>query len=96
MVSDRCFMAKRSWRSEERCTVVLFGSVLVMAVYASDCRQDMDENEKCVKDATRVSCEGRCARIKKHCVAGGLKVELRLLSTCDDEVGELDGMCGPS
>ena len=54
VVSDRFFKIERSWRTEERCTALLFGSVLVMAVYAPDCRKDLDVYETFVKDVTKV------------------------------------------
>ena len=69
-----------------RCTLVPFGSVLVMAVYAPDCRKDLDVYDKCVTDVTKVLCEGRRAGAKKFHIAGGLNVELGLLCTGDDEI----------
>ena len=42
VVSDQFFKIRRSRRFEERCTAVLFGAVLVMAVHAQDCKKDLD------------------------------------------------------
>ena len=80
MVSDRFFNVKRSWRYEERQTAVLFGSVLVMAMY---------------KDVTKVLWEGCRAGAKTFHIAGDLNVELGLLCTSDDEVEELNETNGP-
>ena len=41
VVPDRFGKTQRSWRSEERCIVVLFGSVMVMSVYAPDSGKDL-------------------------------------------------------
>ena len=46
---------------EERCTAVLFGAVLVMAVYAPDCHEDLDVYETFLKNVTRVLWEERRA-----------------------------------
>ena len=52
VVSDRFCKVQRSWRSEERCTAVLFGSVFVMAVFAWDSGEDLEDYEKFIKEAT--------------------------------------------
>ena len=54
MVSDWFFKIERSWRSEERCTAVLFGDVFVMAVYALDCKKDMDVYETFLFSVTKL------------------------------------------
>ena len=53
LVSDRFFKIKRSWCAEERCTAVLFGSVMVMSVYAPDCKKELKMYEKFVQDAKK-------------------------------------------
>ena len=42
LVSKQFQTMRRSWRHEERCTAIPFGSTLVMAVYAADSGKDMD------------------------------------------------------
>ena len=93
VVSDR--FSKKNWRSEERCTAVLFGSVFVMAVCAPDCHNDLDVHEKFVKDATRILREGCRAGPKKFYVAGDLNVELWLLCARNNDFEELTEMYGP-
>ena len=58
-VSEQFWKIKRSWRHEERCTKILFGSTLVMAVYAPDWAKDMELYEACVSSVLGVLCEGR-------------------------------------
>ena len=41
VVSDRFCKTQRSWGSEERCTAVLFESVMVIGVYAPDSGKDL-------------------------------------------------------
>ena len=95
MVSDRFFKKERSWRTEERCTALLSGSVLVLAVHAPDCRKDLDVYETFVKDVTNVLWEGRRAEAKKFYIVDDLNVELGLLCTYDEHVEELREMYGP-
>ena len=71
-------------------TAVLFGSVLVMAVYAPDCREDLDVFETFVKNVTKVLWEGRRSGAKTFCIAGDLDVELGLLCFGDDDVEEVN------
>ena len=74
-VGFRSFLKmERSWRSEDKCTADLFGSVFVMAVYAPDCRKDLDVYETFVKDVTKVFWEGRRAGAKTFNIAGDLNV----------------------
>ena len=61
VVSDQFFKIERSWRLEERFSAVLFGAVLVIAVYALDCHEDLDVYETFVKNVTKVLWEGRGA-----------------------------------
>ena len=53
---------------EERCTAVLFGAVLVMAVYAPDCHEDLDVYETFLKNVTRVLWEERRALANDFCI----------------------------
>ena len=50
LVPEQFCTIKRSWESEERCTAVLFGTAMVMAVYASDSRKVW----KCTRNASLV------------------------------------------
>ena len=40
LVSKQFRTVKRSWKSEERCTAILFGTTMVMAVYAPDSKKN--------------------------------------------------------
>ena len=55
VVSDRFCKTQRSWGSEERCTAVLFESVMVIGVYAPDSGKDLWKCEKFTNDATLTS-----------------------------------------
>ena len=62
LVVPECFCEiERSWRSDERCTAVLFGSLMVMSVCAPDPRKDLVECEKFTKEGTNILQEGRRA-----------------------------------
>ena len=91
-VSDRFCNAQRSWRSEERCTAVLFESVFVMAVHAPDPGKDLEEYEKLMKETTNNLHEGRRAGAKRFYIAGDLNIELGFLCTGDDDVEEVSEM----
>ena len=39
---------KRSWKSEERCTAILFGTTMAMAVYAPDSSKSLEMYEDCI------------------------------------------------
>ena len=93
--SDRCCKIQRSWRSEARCTAVLFGFVFVVAAYAPDSGKDLEEHEKFGKDATNILQEGRRAGAESCHIAGDLNIELELLCIGDDEDQELREMYGP-
>ena len=94
VTTPRCFRPfckiQRSWRSEERCTAVLFGSVFVMAVYyAPDSGKDLEEYEKFIKEATIILHERRRAGARHFCIAGDLNIELGLPCTGDEDDQEL-------
>ena len=59
MVSYQFFKMKRSWRFEKRCTDVLFRAVLVMSVYALDCKKDLDVRETLILNVANFLREGR-------------------------------------
>ena len=48
LVSDKFSTIKRSWESEERCTAILFGTTMVMAVYAPDSKKILEMYEECI------------------------------------------------
>ena len=93
--SDRCCKIQRSWRTEARCTAVVFGSVFVVAAHAPDSGKDLEEHEKFVKDATNIWQEGRRAGAESCHIAGDLNIELELLCIGDDEDQKLHEMYGP-
>ena len=61
-VSKQFCTIQRAWRHEERCTAILFGSILVMAVYAQDSNKDMELYETCV---SRVLSEKGAEEVQK-------------------------------
>ena len=67
---------KTSWRHEERCTAILFGTTLVMTVYAPDSSKDMELYETCVLSVLRVLRERRRGGVNKFYVTGDINVEL--------------------
>ena len=72
LVSDQFFKMKRSWRFEERCTV-LFGAVFVMTVRATDCKKDLDVYEIFIETGTQESHGSAVEHAPKwvQCGAGG-------------------------
>ena len=52
LVSDQFCKIMRSWRFEEKSTAVLFGTTLVMAVYAPDCGKDLEIYEAFISSVT--------------------------------------------
>ena len=93
LVSKQFCTIKRSWKHEERCTAILFGTTLVMAVYASDSSEDMCE--ACVSSVFRVLREGRRGGANKFYITGDLNVELMMLCTDENDVEELNEKYGP-
>ena len=61
-----------------------------MAVYAPDCKKDLD-----VYDVTKIMREGRRAGANKFFITADLNVELGMLCTDEDDIGELNEMYGP-
>ena len=95
VVSDQFFRKRRSWRFEERCTAVLFGAVLVMAVHAPDCKKHLDVFETFIVNVTKITRAGRRAGAKDFYITGDLNVELGILCTDEDDIGDLNEMYGP-
>ena len=75
LVSKQFCTIRRSWRHEERCTAILFGTTLVMAVYAPGSSKDMELYEACVSSVLRVI-QGHRGGAKKFHITGDLNVEL--------------------
>ena len=48
-------------KSEERCTATLFGTTMVMAVYAPDSKKSLEMHEDCISSVVKVLREGRRA-----------------------------------
>ena len=94
LVWDQFFKIKRLWRFEERCTAVLFGTTVVMAVYAPDCGKDLEVYETCILNVTKVLREGRRGGAKELHITEDLNVALGLLSTDEDDNEELNEMYG--
>ena len=86
---------KRSWRFEERCTAVLFGTSLVMAVHAPDCGKDLEMYEPFISSVTEVLREGRRGGAREFYVTVDLNVELGLMCTDEKDIEELNVMYGP-
>ena len=95
LVSEQFCKIRRSWRFEERCTAVLFGTTLVMAVYAPDCGNNLGVHETFIFNVTKVLREVRCGGARDFCVAGDPNVELGSLCTDEEDIEELNEMCGP-
>ena len=77
LVSDHFCNAQKTWRSDERCTAVLFGFSMVCMLLT---------REKTLKNtrSSKLLCEGRRSRATRFYIAGSLKIELGLLCTGDD------------
>ena len=89
--ADRFCKIQRSWRSEERCSAVRFGTVMVMSVYAPDPGKD----EKFIKEVTKVLQDGRRAGARHFFIAGDLDVGLGVLRAGVEDDQELRDMYGP-
>ena len=59
LVSDQFCTIKRSWNFEERCAAILFGTAVVMAVYAPDSSRSLEMFEDCISSVFKVLREGR-------------------------------------
>ena len=72
---------KTQGRHEERCAAILFGTTLVMAVYAPDSSDDMVLYETFVLSVLRVLRERRRGGVKKFYFTGDVNVELGIIVT---------------
>ena len=59
LVSGQFCALQRSWESEERCTAILFGTTMVMAVHAPDSKKSLEMYEECVSSLVKILREGR-------------------------------------
>ena len=84
-MSDETCNAQKSWSTEARCTAVLFGSVMVMCVYAPDSTKDFEEYEKFTWRLTKVMLEERKEGPKRFFIAGDLNIESGFLRTNENE-----------
>ena len=64
-----------------------------MAVHVSDCKKDMDIYE--TLSVTKFLREGRREGVKEFYTTGDHNVELVLLCTDEDDIGEFNEMYGP-
>ena len=86
LVSDRICNEQKSWKTEERCSAVLFGSVMVI-------EKDFEENEKFMAALVKEMQEGRKKGARRFLIAGDLNIEGGLLCMDDDE--ETQEVYGP-
>ena len=80
---------------EERWTAFLFESVMVMAVYAPNCKKEFDGHERFKKKGTNVLRDGRRPGAKEFDITGDFNVEPGLLCTDEDDNEELSEMYKP-
>ena len=59
LVSEQFGTITRSWKFEERCTAILFGTTLVMAVHAPGSSKSLEMYEACISSVIKVLREGR-------------------------------------
>ena len=67
----------------------------MMAVYAPDCRKDLEVYETFILKVIKVLWEGRRGGAKEFYITGDLNAELGLLCADEDDVEELNEMYGP-
>ena len=73
LVSKQLGTTERSWRHEERCTAVLFGTTLMVA-YASDSSKSMGMYEAVISSVLGVLREGRRGAARDFHISGDLNV----------------------
>ena len=76
-VSDQIRSVQMSWRTEQRCTAVLFKSVMVVGFYTLDSATDFAEYEKFMGELTKAILEGRKEGARRFIVAGDPKYRFR-------------------
>ena len=81
LVSEHFCILERSWKFEERCTAILFGTTMVMAVYAPDSSKSRASLKYIGKD---VGEEPKTSTLQGICVELGMK-----------DIDGLTGIYGP-
>ena len=87
LASKQFCTTMRSWRFEDRCTAVLFGTTLEVAAYDPDSGEGMELYEAFISSVRRIEREGRR-------ITGDLNVELGLMCTDEKDIEELNEMYG--
>ena len=95
LVSEKFCTIKRSWEPEERCTAILFGTTMVMAVYAPDSKKSLEMFEECISSVVKVLREGRKGSARDFNITGDFNVELGLMCTDENDEEELTKLYGP-
>ena len=95
LVSDKFSTIKRSWETEERCTAILFGTTMVMSVYAPDSKKSPEMYGECIASVVEVLREGRKGGARNFYIAGDINVEFGLMCTNENEEEELTKLYGP-
>ena len=85
---------KRSWKFEERCAPILFGTTMVMAVFAPDSSKSLETYEAFISSVVKVLREGRRGGAKNFYITGDLNVELGLMCKMKKDIEELNEMYG--
>ena len=76
-------------------SAILFGTTLVMAVYAADSSKSLEMYETCISSVVKVLREGRRGGAKDFYITGDLNVELGMMRTDEKDIEEPEGMHGP-
>ena len=84
----------RTWKCEERFAAILFGTTMVMAVYAPDSSKSLEMYEACISSVVKVLREGRREGAQDFYITGDLNVELGLMCTDEEDIEELKEMYG--
>ena len=78
---------QKSWCADETCAAVLFGSVIVVNVYALDSAKSFKKYEKFMQVVNKAMTEGLRKRAKRFFVASDLNVDLGFLCIDEDDEG---------
>ena len=95
LVTDQFCTTKRSWKFEERCTTILFGTTLVVAAYAPDSSKSTEMYDAFISSVLEVPREGRRRGAKDLHITGDLNVELGMMCTDEQDIEKLNEMYGP-